>query len=261
MELLENGIAAGDTDKLLCLSLDIGEAMLKNGGEIHRVEDTVGRLCRAYGAVHTEIYAIPSLIIAAIRMPDGSYSSQIRRVMERGYNMYNVELFNDISRKACTTLPTLDELDKMIKEAKLKRAYPFLVIMLGAMITTGGFAIFFGGSIRDGIAAALIGAIICLGEKLPQKNINSFVKTALQSFFAGTLGYLFVLMGLGQSIAEIMMGTIMYSIPGLALGIAAKDMLYGDFHAGSMKLMEACITALMIAFGYVLSMLLFRGVM
>ncbi len=261
MERFESIGMSNDTDKLLCLSLDIGEGMLRGGAEIHRVEDTIGRLCQAYGAAHTEIYAVPSLILAAIRMPDGSYSVQMRRITGSEYNMYKVELFNRISRRACEERPELPELDRMIKEAKKKRAYPFFVVMLAAMATTGAFALFFGGTWRDGIAAALIGAVICLGEKIPQKSINSFAKTAIQSFFAGTLACLFVLLGLGQNADKIMMGTIMYSIPGLALGIAARDMLYGDFHAGSLKMINACLSALMIAFGYVFAMLLFSGVM
>jgi uncharacterized membrane protein YjjP (DUF1212 family) len=61
---------------LLCLALDIGEGILKSGGEISRVEDTVSRICRAYGAIHVEVFAIPSVIIASIRMEDGEYSAQ-----------------------------------------------------------------------------------------------------------------------------------------------------------------------------------------
>ena len=56
------------TEYLLCLAMDIGEGMLKCGAEIHRVEDTIERVCKAYGAVHVEIFAIPSVIISAIRM-------------------------------------------------------------------------------------------------------------------------------------------------------------------------------------------------
>ena len=35
------------TEYLLCLALDVGEGMLRNGGEIGRVEDTIERICRA----------------------------------------------------------------------------------------------------------------------------------------------------------------------------------------------------------------------
>ena len=105
-------------DYMLCLALDVGEGMLKNGAEIHRVEDTVDRLCRAYGAVHVEIFAIPSVIIAAVRMSDGKYSSQIRRVKNCTNNMFMVEQYNKISRTVCNDIPELEELDGMIRNVK-----------------------------------------------------------------------------------------------------------------------------------------------
>ncbi len=247
-------------DYMLCLALDIGEAMLKNGAEIHRVEDTIARFCRAYGAVHTEIFAIPTVIIAAVRMADGAYSSQLRRVYSSSYNMYKVELFNDISRKACSQHPELSALDEMIKAAKKKASYPYGIIVLGAAISTGAFCIFFGGCLIDGILAAIIGAVICFAEKLPQSHVNSFARTAIQSFAAGVLAYLCILCGIGRDPDMIMMGTIMYSIPGLALGISVRDMFYGDFLAGTLKFIHTCLTALMIALGYVLAMLVFSGV-
>jgi uncharacterized membrane protein YjjP (DUF1212 family) len=57
-------------DQLLCLALDVGEGVLKNGGEVHRVEDTVERICHAYGASHVEVFAITTLILASVRMED-----------------------------------------------------------------------------------------------------------------------------------------------------------------------------------------------
>ncbi|MBQ7381094.1 MAG: threonine/serine exporter family protein, partial [Clostridia bacterium] len=55
-------------DDLLRLALDVGEGMLKNGGEISRVEDTVERICRAYGAEHVEVFTIISVINASVRI-------------------------------------------------------------------------------------------------------------------------------------------------------------------------------------------------
>ena len=245
---------------MLCLALDIGEGMLRNGAEVHRVEDTVERLCRAYGAVHTEIFVIPSVLIASVRMEDGGYSSQMRRVESSGIDLHKVELYNKISRKACKESLPLSELDRMIKEAKYKKSYPFFLVVLGAALATGGFAFFFGGTWRDALVAAFIGAVMALGEKIPFSNHNFFAKVAIQSFLAGTLAFLSVMCGIGQNVDEIMMGTIMYSIPGLALGIAARDFFLGDLLAGALKTIQACLAALMIAFGYSLAILAFRGV-
>ncbi len=247
-------------DRLLSVSLDIGEAMMRNGAEVHRVEDTIGRLCKAYGAVKTEIFALPTVIIAAVTLEDGTRSSQIRRVAIGSYRMYKIELYNDISRKACSALPSMDELEQMIKGAKAKRGYPLWLMSLGAAIATGAFAVFFGGSWRDGLVAAVIGAIIALGEGVHLPKINDFAKIAVQCFIAGILAYTAVIIGVGESVDKIIIGTIMYSIPGLAFGVAVRDLFYGDFFSGALKIIHSILVSLMVAFGYLLAMLVFSGV-
>lgn len=41
--------------------LNIGEAMYQAGGEISRIEDSLHRLGKKYGAKHVSVYAITSL--------------------------------------------------------------------------------------------------------------------------------------------------------------------------------------------------------
>jgi uncharacterized membrane protein YjjP (DUF1212 family) len=65
-EITENGAPLTNADTILCSALDIGEHILKNGGEIHRVEDTIERICRSFGAEHVEVFTITSLIVASI---------------------------------------------------------------------------------------------------------------------------------------------------------------------------------------------------
>ena len=88
-------------DAVLCAALDVGEHILKSGGEIHRVEDTVDRVCRSFGAEHVEVFTIPSLIIASVRMPGGGHSQQMRRIYETRNNMLLLEQLNEISRELC----------------------------------------------------------------------------------------------------------------------------------------------------------------
>ena len=102
---------------LLCLALDVGEGMLKNGGDVNRVEDTIERICRAYGAEHVEVFTIISVINAAVRMPDGSYSSQLRRVKSTSNNLGKLESLNALSREICQKRPSLDEFDARLTES------------------------------------------------------------------------------------------------------------------------------------------------
>ena len=57
----------------------------------------------------------------------------------------------------------------------------------------------------------------------------------------------------------IMMGTIMLLVPGIAFGTAMRDLLCGDLIAGTLKTLQAILSALMIAFGYTLAVFLLGG--
>ena len=260
IQSLDNQSFADHTaEYLLCLALDIGEGMLKCGAEIHRVEDTMERICIAYGAAHVEIFAIPSVIIAAVRMSDGEYSSQIRRVKKGGNNLSLLERFNEISRNICQNTPPLAEVDEMIHKAKEKKVYPKWLHFLSYALASGSFAVFFGGSWRDGIVAAVIGLVFALIDLIQLDRVNQFAKTAMQSLVGGLLSCLAVRMGLGDDVGMIMIGTIMILIPGVFFSTAIRDLLCGDFLAGSLKTVQAVLSTLMIALGYLLAMFLAGG--
>ncbi len=249
-----------EADEMLRIALDVGGEMLKAGGEINRVEDTITLICKAYGAVHVEIFAIPSLMVAAVRMKDGGYSSQIRRVYGTENNLHKIEIFNAISREICATTPDFDEVDRMIREAKRKKSYPAWIRIIAATIVACSFAILFGGDIWDGLVAAVIGAIIYVVDMIPIDRINRLAKLALQSFFGGLLTCLAMRMGIGHDAGMIMIGTIMLLIPGLSFNTALRDLLCGDLLAGTLKTVQCILAALMIAAGYLLAMVLMGGI-
>ena len=39
-------------DEILCTALDVGEHILRHGGEVYRVEDTINRICISYGILY-----------------------------------------------------------------------------------------------------------------------------------------------------------------------------------------------------------------
>ena len=250
-----------EADRLLCLALDIGDGMLKSGGEINRVEETITRICYAYGAVHTEVFSIPSVIIAAVRMADGSYSSQVRRIHSTANDLYRLEQFNDISRWACRETPDFEDLDERIRQVKKKKGVPSWLRCLASAVAAGAFAVFFGGTWRDGVVAAAIGALVFLVDCIPVKQFNGLAKTLVQSLLAGILAILSVNIGLGSDAGMIMIGTIMLLIPGLSFGTALRDLLCGDILAGTLKTVQCVLAALMIAGGYLLAMFLMGGVL
>lgn len=246
-------------DNILRIALDIGEGLLKSGAEIRRVEITIEMICKAYGAVHVEVFSINCLIVGAVRMGDGSYSSQSRRIINIANHLLCLERYNALSRRICADTPDFDVVDAEIKKIKKKRNYPFYLTLIGHIIAAGGFAVFFGGSLRDFAAAAIIGVVVAFLGRLHNDHLNDVTKTLLTSFAAGALSCLLVIIGIGESMDMVAIGSIMLLIPGLSLGNAMRDLLGGDTLAGTLKVVQACITAVVIAIGYAIAILLLGG--
>ena len=260
MPLKNVDISLYTADYILCTALDIGENILKCGGEPHRIEDTVERICYSYGAVHTDVFALPSLIIAGIRMADGTTSSQVRRVYKTANNMYRLEMINDISRKICEGKIKLDEVAGHMEQAINKKPFSRYLVLLGGVIAAGGFAVFFGGSLKDALVAAIAGFVVSVFNLHKVKFGSQMFYAVVVSFVGAIVGIGLFKLGFGENLDMIMIGTIMLLIPGLAFGNAVRDLLFGDTISGIIQLVQAILLAIMVAFGFIAAIIVFGGV-
>ena len=254
--MADGDIVPTDASSILSIALDIGAEMLRTGGEIHRVEDTITRICYAYGAEAVEVFAITSLITAEIRLPDGTYATRTRRVGATYNHLSRLEALNALSRTICATPISASEVAARLADIHRYRPVPVWLCFIGGMLATSAFTLFFGGSWKDGLVSALIGFLLTLFSRLCPAEINGLVKSLVSSLGAGLLSVLFVLLGLGDNVQMIIIGTIMLEIPGVAFGISLRDLLCGDTIAGSIRLVKAIVQALMIALGYLAALVL-----
>ena len=63
-------LQAQSPDAVLACILDMGELLLTGGGEVFRVEDTLSRLCAAYGFQKINVFSITSSIVLTVECPD-----------------------------------------------------------------------------------------------------------------------------------------------------------------------------------------------
>ena len=49
------------TKEILCLAVEIGNSMLKNGAEIYRVEDSIIHILKAYDVEEFDVYVLSNL--------------------------------------------------------------------------------------------------------------------------------------------------------------------------------------------------------
>lgn len=244
-----------DAGRILGIAIEIGAEMLKNGAEVHRVEDSIARICYAYGAVQVDVFSLTSLISAEIRMPDDSYASRTRRVHSTNNHLARIEALNALSREICHTPLTEKAAEDKLNAIRDSRPIPEWLCYMASTLGVGAFTIFFGGGWRDGLAAAVIAFLLTFIKRKSSVAINEMARTVISSFLGGCLGILSVVLGLGVNQDAILIGTIMMEIPGLVFGNALRDLLCGDTLAGSMRMIQAILQALMIALGYMAAIL------
>lgn len=248
-------------DRVLRTALDIGENLIKNGAAVHRAEDTIERVCRAFGAIHVEVFCIPSLVIASVRMRTGEYSSQTRRIYSNSNNFFRIDRLNAISRKLCAGEMTIDEAQEDIRATNRAIPYPNWLQFPGAILSCSGFAIFFGGTVMDAVSAGLIGLLIAAIKMLLPRRVNALSYTLIASLIAGVGSILLWHIGIAEHYDMVMIGTIMLLIPGLAFGTSIRDLLCGDTLAGLLQFIQSILMAVIIAFGYSIALYLLRSLL
>lgn len=239
--------------EFLHLLIDIAEEILISGAEINRVEDTVCRMGKAYGAERVNVFAITSSIVITIEMPDGEALTESRRIASgKTVNFARLEALNRLSREYCAEKYSVEELKRRFKACLTP--FKTLVYYMGSIITAISFAVFFGGSIFDGLAAGVFALFICFFMLRSYKFCpTSIVSKFLCSFFAGILICTVCRFIPGLNADKIMIGDIMLLIPGLALTNSVSNIIVGDTVTGLTRFTESIMQAAALAGGFMLS--------
>lgn len=249
-----------EMDRCLSVIMDIGEQLLMHGAEVERVEDTIGRLCRAYGFVRSHVFTITSSIIVSAMLPDGRTMTQTRRVKERDTDLGVVEAVNDLSRRICTAPVGAEAFrEEVIKIQEGRRDQGPLKLGMYMMIS-GALSVFFGGTWADGVASALSGAVLFATlQASAVLKLNSILQNMICSGITAFAVSLLVGLGLGAHPDKIMIGNIMLVIPGIQLTNSLRDMINGDMISGLLNMSEALLKAIAVAMGFAIVLLIGGG--
>lgn len=246
-----------ESGKVLKVILDIGEAMLVSGGEVSRVEDTIARICRAYGMSRINVFIITTSIVVTVSDQDGEMLTQTRRIYSYSTNFTKLELLNDLSRTLCETIPDISYMEDQLEGIQAAPMYTERTYYLAYALISASFSIFFGGSLWDAGAAALIGILLryllFVNRRL---EMNFIVNNLMCSLVGGLLAVVLTRIGFGESVDKIVIGNIMLLIPGISLTNSIRDMINGDIMSGVMRLSEAIIISIAIAVGFAIVLVL-----
>ena len=177
-----------ERELLHCL-MDLGEVMVKSGAETNRVEDTLNRMGKAYGAVRMDVFAITSSMVVSMQMEGGKEWTLTRRIRKPAVmDFTRLECCNALSRRCCSEVMDLDTLSEEIKKIRELHVSAW-TDYFGSIVVAGAFCMFFGGTLQDALVAVAFAVIICLF----QSKLERFCPTRVVfNFLAAAIGGLLV---------------------------------------------------------------------
>ena len=239
-----------------------GEIMLCSGAETYRVEDTMYHILKTSNIESTQVIAMMTGLVVTLNDPGFEQPvTMMRRVSERSTNVSNIVNVNDISRRYCEGKISLEEAYEELRRAKGKQ-YNRLLYNLATIGIAVGFAMMFGGSLHDIIAAAVVGAVLAgvmtIGKIAKLSSVLVHVLSGLGIAMLTVVIQRVLFADLSVNI--VIASSIMPIVPGVAITNAIRDTIQGDYLSGCARILEAFLVAMAIAVGAGLGLLIVGGV-
>ena len=239
-----------DYNTLLDMSVELGYCLAMSGAETFRVEESINRVLLSYG-IQAEVFAIPNCLHVSIETPEGKPMTRMRRIGHHGNDLDAVEKYNSVSRRICSEKPEPHIAAQWIKDtdATLKQ-YSFPFSLGGNFMIASGFAVLFGGSLRDCLCAGLCGLVVGVVNRfMDRMKVNPFFSIIAAAFIMSIITYAAGGLRLIDNASISIIGTLMILVPGLLFTNAMRDIIYGDTNSGTNRIVQVFLIAAAIALG------------
>ncbi|AYD40938.1 threonine/serine exporter [Clostridium fermenticellae] len=227
-----------------------GKIILENGAEIYRVEDTIVRICNAYGIKKVDTFVTTNIIIVCASDEYDRTITIVRRIKQRTINLEKISQVNDVSRHIKDKGHTLEYVENKLDRINNIRPYSNKITLFFSGLVAGFFTLVFGGNLRDFLVSFIIGILIRLTYlTLNLVQTNEFLINTLSGALTALIALSSVYFHIGVHSDKIIVGSIMLLVPGIAITNAIRDTIAGDIISGSSRAIEAILIASAIALG------------
>lgn len=238
------------TKEVMSLAVEIADVMLRNGGEIYRIEDTVIHILKAYDVENFDVYVLSNGIFASANEDKDDSCSMIRHVPLGSVNLGKITYLNQLARDLCNHNCTIEEAWERVKIAKTLPSYSNPIQIFFCGLGSACYAFMFGGGMLDFGFAFIIGTLEQMVlHYLDRHKLSRFLRNVFTSAFVASCSILVLFTGLPVMQDKIVIGAIMPLVPGITFTTSIRDFHNGDYLAGTIHLIDALLTALCIAVG------------
>lgn len=238
------------TKEILSLAVETGDALLRNGAEVYRVEDTVMHILEAYQIEEYDVYVLSNGIFASANENKEDACSMIRHVPLGKTHLGRIAALNQLSREICSHECSMDDAWTRLNVCKSIPTNHKWVESFFCGLGCGCFSYLFGGAVPDAAAAFFAGGLLQIFiNRIFRHKTSKFIT----NIFGSALVTLFSLMIYGTGLPvlydKVIIGAIMPLVPGIALTTSIRDFFNGDYLSGAIHMIDAILTAFCIAVG------------
>ncbi|MGM0213040.1 threonine/serine exporter family protein [Enterococcus sp. AZ109] len=237
---------------VLITCLKAGKIMMESGSEVYRVEDTMKRIAKNAGLEDMQTYVTATGLIVGSPSEE---CSQVIQITQQSINLEKVAAVNRASRlfaEGRLSLPDfykhLDEIDNVTPD------FPYMWKILASGVVSSTLMIILRESWLDFLATFVVGMLgfsvhSFFGKKLEMKFLNDF----LAALLIGVLAIFSVNFSFARDINNIVIGSIMPLVPGLAITNSFRDIMAGHLISGVARATEALFVAGAIGGGIIVA--------
>ena len=250
-ESLKKVRKAKSAGSLLSAILDLGKAMITCGGEIWRVEETLGMMLETYCFKEYDILVMSNGLHATAKTWDGRIYTQVRQLEGTSYDLDKLERLFSLAKEIEEKPLGVDHLKERLYEILESPGIPLWRGLIGSIIAACGFCVFYGGDINDVIVAAFTALIVYTLGKHSMKLLHNILTSNTVSAFAMELIILLMVQtGVAHHPGPITIATMLLFISGLGFTSGFKDLIHGDVLSGIIDSTYSILGATGIAIGY-----------
>ncbi len=240
-----------DQERALTLATEAGHILLENGAEISRVEETMERICAAYGVENESFFVLSNGIIAT-----GQHYARAEFIPIKGTQLSRVVEVNQLSRDVRSGHCPLDEVERRLHAIRTAKGKPWWELMMGITLGVASFSILFGGSLVDAAATFAAGLPLALFMAFVCPHLSRIMGNLLGGMVGGLMCIVaYHLAPATFHLPNMIIGTIIALVPGVPFTNGMRDLANEDYIAGTTRLTDAFLAFLCIALGVALALI------
>ena len=240
-----------DHREVLDAAMLAGNILLQNGAEIYRVEETVHRICEAFGVESLDTFVLTNGIFMTAGNEQEKRFARVNYIPVKGAQLHRIVAVNQLSREIEEGKYTVEQVKERLEDIRTAPGYSNRTKIFAVALTSFSFCFMFGGNWLEALVSFVIGIVLgfyiyYVGGRFSKimSNIGGGAVITLVAILALQLR-----IPVPMELSHLIVGPLMPLVPGLAFTNGIRDITNGDYLSGPVRMIDSIMVFISIAAG------------